>query len=139
MSKNGGYTEMAKGVDTIKEIEAPEWLKKRRGEARTADVPQTVPRLGKDRLGKDSIEQSKEVALTQSGEFKNIKLSQEEITKLEERMGKESCAALVEELSQYIASTGKKYKSHYATLLAWARRKSGDSQSRYQKPVTIIE
>lgn len=56
LNENGAYTELRDGVSELQQIEAPKWLKIRRGELRTANVPQTVPRLGKDRLGKDSIE-----------------------------------------------------------------------------------
>lgn len=52
LNENGAYTELRDGVDEIKRIESPEWLKKRRKEVRTANVPKTAHRLGKDRLGK---------------------------------------------------------------------------------------
>lgn len=54
LNTNGAYTELREGVSELAKIEAPTWLKKRRGEMRTANVPQTAHRLGKDRLGKDS-------------------------------------------------------------------------------------
>lgn len=54
LNENGAYTEMRDGISQLKTIEAPKWLKQRRGELRTANVPQTVPRIGKDRLGKVS-------------------------------------------------------------------------------------
>lgn len=50
LNNNGAYTELRDGVTPIKPIEAPKWLKIRRGEARTANVPQTALRLGKVRL-----------------------------------------------------------------------------------------
>lgn len=56
LNDNGAYTEIREGVNLIKEVESPKWLKIRRGELRTANVPQTALRLGKDRLGKDSID-----------------------------------------------------------------------------------
>ena len=37
-------------------------------------------------------------------------------------------AAMIERHSEYIASTGKKYKSHYATIRAWHRRDSEKQQ-----------
>lgn len=59
LNDNGAYTELREGVSPIKQIEAPKWLKIRRGELRTANVPQTARRLGKVRLGKDTlVEQS---------------------------------------------------------------------------------
>lgn len=53
------------------------------------------------------------------GEFKNVLLTDEEYEKVKSN-GWES---LIEELSAYMDSTGKKYKSHYATITAWARRR----------------
>jgi hypothetical protein len=57
------------------------------------------------------------------GEFNKVKLSQEEYDKLIERMGEKNTLLLIAELDTYIASKGKKYASHYATILGWARRK----------------
>lgn len=55
LNENGAYTELREGIAEIKKIEAPEWLKRRKGDLCTANVPQTAPRLGKDRIGKVSI------------------------------------------------------------------------------------
>lgn len=49
------------------------------------------------------------------GEFRNVVLSTDEIAKLEE-LYKDRFAPAIEVLSSYIASSGKKYKSHYAVL-----------------------
>lgn len=58
------------------------------------------------------------------GEFKNVRLKEEELQKLNEKFGEDNSQLLIEELSGYIASSGKKYKSHYATLLNWGKRKN---------------
>lgn len=52
LNENGSYTEMRDGVNGLTEIEAPKWLKIRRGELRTANGTQTARRIGKERLGK---------------------------------------------------------------------------------------
>lgn len=52
------------------------------------------------------------------GEFKNVLLTDDEYKKLEEI----NALSQIENLSRYIASTGKRYKSHYATILNWDRR-----------------
>ena len=57
------------------------------------------------------------------GEFKNVLLAEEELKKLINQYGTNATKKLIEELSSYIQSSGKRYKSHYATLLNWARRK----------------
>lgn len=54
------------------------------------------------------------------GEYKNVLLSDDELKKLRSEIP--GCENLIERLSEYIASTGKKYKSHYATIRSWARR-----------------
>ena len=43
-------------------------------------------------------------------------------------MSGDDADALLEELSSYLASSGKKYKNHYATLLNWRRRKSKEKK-----------
>lgn len=61
------------------------------------------------------------------GEYKNVLLTDDELSKLkteyfdyEER---------IENLSSYIASTGKAYKSHYATIRNWARKDKDQKQT----------
>ena len=56
----------------------------------------------------------------QYGEYKNVLLTDTEYEKLCQELPNPE--ELVEDLSEYMASTGKKYKSHYATLRAWHRR-----------------
>lgn len=71
------------------------------------------------------------------GEFKNVKLKEEELNKLIERFGENNTKLLIEELSIGIESKGYKYKSHYATLLNWARRKV-DNYKQNNKPKRTI-
>ena len=52
------------------------------------------------------------------GEFKNVLLTDEEFEKLKQRFT--DYETRIQRLSQYIASSGKRYKSHYATILTWA-------------------
>lgn len=54
------------------------------------------------------------------GEFKNVLLTDEELQKLQDKFS--DWNERLESLSYYLESTGKKYKSHYATILSWARR-----------------
>lgn len=61
------------------------------------------------------------------GEFQNVKLTEEEYRKITEQ----GLLDVLEELSGYIASTGKKYKSHYATILNWKRRKEQEQETKH--------
>ncbi len=56
----------------------------------------------------------------QYGEYKNVLLTDDEYQKLTETYPDYS--ERIERLSGYIASTGKAYKSHYATIRNWAKR-----------------
>jgi len=57
------------------------------------------------------------------GELENVKLTNEEYQKLIDKFGDKNTNILIFELDTYIGSKGDKYKSHYATLLNWAKRK----------------
>jgi hypothetical protein len=61
------------------------------------------------------------------GEYKNVLLTDEELDKLRDEYM--DCEDRIERLSSYIASTGKFYKSHYATIRNWARK------DKEQRPV----
>lgn len=57
------------------------------------------------------------------GEFKKVLLTEEEFKKIVARYGDKNTQFLIQELDTGIASKGYKYRSHYATILNWARRK----------------
>lgn len=86
-------------------------------EVRNESVTSPLHRLDKVRLGKDRLDKNI------YGEFENVFLSNEEYEKLVERFSESNTKILIEDLSSYLASSRKKYSSHYATLLNWARRK----------------
>ncbi len=72
------------------------------------------------------------------GEFQNVKLSKEEYQKLVDRFTEPGTKDRIEILSQYIASKGKKYSSHYATLLTWERKNPKPIAKPQQPPPEII-
>ncbi len=55
------------------------------------------------------------------GEFSNVKLSEIEHKKLIDQYGDKVSNDFIEKLDNYIESTGRKYKSHYATILNWIK------------------
>jgi hypothetical protein len=73
---------------------------------------------------------SAEPAKNSYGEFGNVKMTTAEFEKLVQAVGAERANALIEELSSYLASSGKRYKSHYATLLNWGRRKDKEDANK---------
>lgn len=55
------------------------------------------------------------------GLYKNVILTDEEYESLKDRFPTE-WVERIERLSEYMANTGKDYKSHYLTILSWAKR-----------------
>ena len=55
------------------------------------------------------------------GAYKNVLLSDEDYTKLQAEFPHD-WSERIERLSEYIASTGKSYKNHLATIRSWARK-----------------
>ena len=104
IDQNGAYTECIQDVSTL----------------------DTQDRLGKDRdrieLGEDSIEEAPPKPTRHKyGMYKNVLLTDEEYVRLTEEFPHDY-SDRIERLSEYIASTGKKYKSHLATIRSWARK-----------------
>ena len=105
------------------------------GMGRPRDVHGTAQdRLGKDRLGKESIGEVIEPPVIppksvrhKYGEYKNVLLTDDDLEKLKAEFP--DWEARVERLSSYIASTGKSYKNHLATIRNWARRDKADSKA----------
>lgn len=91
-------------------------------------------RLDKESIDKESIEEDipdsaepeppapkkTKPAKHKYGEYKNVLLTDEELDKLKAEYP--DLPDRIERLSSYVASTGKSYKSHYATIRNWARK-----------------
>lgn len=72
------------------------------------------------------------------GEYANVLLTDDELGKLKAEYP--DWAERIERLSSYVASTGKRYKSHYATIRNWARKdttKGVNSNARHNEPDAI--
>lgn len=59
---------------------------------------------------------------TAYGKFDNVLLSDSEMDTLDSKFGEQGCTDRIEALSEYLASKGKHYKNHYATILTWERK-----------------
>lgn len=90
-------------------------------------VLETQVRLGKVRIGKDSKDKNI------YGEFKNVKLTNDEFSKLKEK----DLLSVIEDLSYYINSKGDMYKSHYGTILSWDRKNKGAKDAQNKSNTTI--
>ena len=62
------------------------------------------------------------------GKFQNVLLSDKELKDIQQTVS--NWQDYVERLSGYIASTGKQYQSHAATIISWARQDHPASRQR---------
>lgn len=102
----------------------------------------TQDRLGKDRLGKGSLIESTEDAPPKPtrhkyGAYRNVLLSDEEHEKLRNEFPHDY-SDRIERLSEYIASTGKSYKNHLATIRSWARKDADKKKAECGKPGNVF-
>ena len=114
LKENGSYTELAT-------IGIPD------GNQMETQVRLGEDREGKDRLGEGSVENVADINVGHKptrhkyGLYENVLLTDEDYQKLIAEFPHDY-SDRIERLSEYIASTGKKYKSHLATIRAWARK-----------------
>ncbi len=102
----------------------------------TIDTADTLDKAGAGGISPEVVEQASSLPAPSRpvkrhhGEFGNVLLTDDEFRKLCEKCA--DADSLITELDQYIESQGKtkKYKSHYATLLNWSRRKSQESKPK---------
>ena len=66
------------------------------------------------------------------GPFNNVFLSDVEFKKLTEKFNGKT-EEKISALSEYMSSKGKKYKSHYATILMWSRKDKPEETQRGKK------
>ena len=94
---------------------------------------ETQVRLGEVSLVQDSIVQDnigeKKPVRHKYGEYKNVLLSDDDLSKLKTEFPLD-WEARIENLSSYIESTGKSYKNHLATIRIWARKETAKPQAQ---------
>lgn len=86
----------------------------------------------KEKERKERVEHTPTKVQKYYGEYENVLLTEEEFTKLKAEFS--DYAARIRRLSEYMESKGVNYKSHYATIRAWAR-KDREAQ-KTERPVT---
>lgn len=83
--------------------------------------------IDKDSLDKDSLDKnSRGGEKHANGFFSNVLLTDDEMQKLAVEIP--NYEDYIERLSNYIESSGKKYKSHYATILNWHRKDDAEKE-----------
>ena len=98
--------------------------------------PEETPELRKDKLNTDKRNtelknhRGEETLPFLSGVYENVPLSQSEVEALKSEFPTD-WEHRINRLSEYMASTGKRYENHLATIRSWARQ-DAQSSDRYQ-------
>ena len=103
----------------------------------------TQVRLGKVSIGKDSLGESdasplggeaapapekKKPVFHKFGEYKHVKLTEEQHKKLIEDYGEQKTAEYIKRCDEYVQQTGKKYKDFNLTIRSWIGKDGTESR-----------
>lgn len=125
----------------------------------TVGIPSGIPngyqmdtqyRLGKDRLGKDRLVESIAADDTPSapaptktkhkyGEYNNVRLTDDEMNKLNEELGAHMVTACITFLDEYIEMKGYKAKSHYLAIKKWVVNAVKERQPKEQDRLAWLD
>ena len=104
------------------------------------DERETQDRLGKDRLGKDSKEDTPDKPAKpqkhKHGEYKHVLLTSDEYLRLCEEWGEPELLRMIKELDEGIEVKGYKYKNHNLALRKWKENEKNRSGG-YSKPLPV--
>lgn len=89
-------------------------------------------RVDKSREEKSRVDKNKKQPKSQYGDNNNVLLNIDEYNKLINDYGSDIAEKKINDLSYYISSTGKKYKSHYMTIKTWLRKEINNTKSDYE-------
>ena len=105
-------------------------------------LPSGCPSIGKDSLVEDSVgdvaadinvgHKPPKAVRHKYGMYEQVLLSDEDYEKLKAEFPHDY-SERIERLDEYIASTGKKYKNHLATIRAWARKDTANRPAKAPK------
>lgn len=120
------------GYETEWAAKKREYRKKISDKGQSEDIVRTkLPIVRQEKeleIDKETYISKKKSIKKKYGVGDNVLLTDEEYAKLQERFP--DCQERIDRLSYYIGSTGKRYKSHYMTILSWAEKDDKKKEGR---------
>lgn len=120
VKKNGSYTECIQDVSSLDTQDRLE-------------LGQSKDSEGEDSVIDASPAPPPKPVRHKYGQYKNVLLTDEDYEKLQAEFPHDY-SERIERLSEYIASHGKKYSSHLATIRAWARKDTKQKKEKSSNP-----
>ena len=118
---DGSYTEKVKNKDAVNDL-ATTWQPDGNHLATQISIGKdSLDQISLDKERKENIEKKTKPIRHKYGEYENVLLSDTDFEKLKNEFPQD-WQNRIENLSSYIASTGKSYKNHLATIRNWARK-----------------
>lgn len=102
-------------------------------ECNATDTLRNADRVDKSRVDKNREERDIRPVRHKHGEYKNVLLTDEDLEKLKSEFPND-WQQRIDRLSAYMASTGKSYKNHLATIRNWARKDKASKPSQAYQP-----
>lgn len=99
--------------------------KQQKNNTKTTEEQQVKDNISKDILLKDKVKEEDKVKDKKNKYLDFVCLSESEHEKLISQLWERLTNELIEKLNNYIWSTGKRYKSHYFTILSRSKKESG--------------
>ena len=125
IKENGSYTKKDDGIPAVYQV---------------VDERDTQVSIGKDRLGKDSKEDTPDKPAKpqkhKHGEYKHVLLTSDEYLRLCEEWGEPELLRMIKELDEGIEVKGYKYKNHNLALRKWKENEKNRSGG-YSKPLPV--
>ncbi len=118
-------------VDNDRYLQVPDFADRQPSLNPSKEADSTIPAPTPDQIQSSScptppkVKESKIKVKESKSKYRDfVFLTDEEYEKLGEKWGLSVVDDKLDALNDYLGSTGKKYKSHYHTILSWDRRKS---------------
>jgi hypothetical protein len=125
IKENGSYTKKDDGIPAVYQV---------------VDERDTQVSIGKDRLGKDSKEDTPDKPAKpqkhKHGEYKHVLLTSDEYLRLCEEWGEPELLRMIKELDEGIEVKGYKYKNHNLALRKWKTNEK-NRRGGYSKPLPV--
>ena len=102
-----------------------------------SDKRDTEVRLGKDRLGKDSIDNNTKPSKKKYGEYNHVLLTDEEYSRLINDYEEPDVIAGIKKVDEYCQETGKRYKDYNLTLRRWGI--TAQKKVKVKEPEVVID
>lgn len=87
-------------------------------------------------INKTNNKNTKKIQKHQFGEYKHVRLTEEEKEKLENELGVEMTEKCIKKLDEYIETSGKTYKNHYLVCKGWVVDAVNEDEQKRISPTT---